>query len=94
MQRTPCVPTAYSLQLTVQTKTAHQVGPQIPDHPGPDQAPSPCETACPHDQTAGREFSCRQTGHQNPGTATTEPAFETAQVPETSQPTKPDQSLA
>lgn len=75
--RTP--PTAYS---TDQNRTSGRTTNSRP--PWSRSGTSPCETACPHDQTAGREFSCRQTGHQNPGTATTE----------TSQPTKPDQGLA
>ena len=65
-----------TLRLAVQTKTTHQVRPGIPDRPGPDQSPSPHGAACPYDQIAGKEFSCRQPGHQSPAAAFTEPAPE------------------
>ena len=68
-----------SLRLAVQTKTTHQVRPRIPDRPEPDHSPSPYGAACPYDQTAGKELSYRQPGHQRPAAATTEPVPETAQ---------------
>lgn len=35
--------------------------------------------ACPYDQTAGKEFNCRQPGHQSPALPTTEPLPKTVQ---------------
>ena len=50
------------------------------------QSPSPYGGACPYDQTAGKELSCRQPGHQSPAAATTDSVPKTAQFPGSQKP--------